>query len=55
METGSLTIPIDGRWNLDDLDDFAESLRLSYAYFYVIAPETDKDEGRVTFLMQRYF
>lgn len=47
METGTLSIPVDGRWQLEDLDAFAEAMRLSYAYFYVIAEGTEKDDDRV--------
>jgi hypothetical protein len=55
METGILTFPVDGRWTLDDLNNFAHSFRLSYAYFYVISDKTDKDDDRVRLLMSRYF
>lgn len=55
MDTGVLTIPVDGRWELGDLDNFAEAMRLSYAYFYVLAEDTEKDDDRVRLLMSRYF
>jgi hypothetical protein len=46
---------VDGLWLLDDLNDFAQSFRLSYAYFYVLSDDTDKDDDRIRLLMSRYF
>lgn len=55
MEDAILEIPVDGRWTLNDLDDFAEALRLCYAYYCSTSEQTQKDEQRIAFLMQRYF
>lgn len=55
MEIAILTIPVDGRWTLDDLDEFAESFRISYSYFYIVAEEPTRDDDRMRFIVQRYF
>jgi hypothetical protein len=55
MEHGVLEIPVDGRWSIEDLNDFAHSFRLSYVYFYVISEETTKDDDRARLLLARYF
>jgi len=54
-EPGRFTIGMDGQWDIDDLTQFGESFRETYAYFYFVHPDTKKDRDRIRLLFTRYF
>jgi hypothetical protein len=55
QKKGTLTIRMDGRWDIEDLLQVADLLKDSYAYFYVVAQSGSQDNKHLEDMIRDHF